>query len=605
MATAEKYAEWLVANQAKKGTPEFETVAQAYKIARVRSLGREGVTQPPPMPFKPSGETALSAGEEFLANPYGRALVGSAKPIIGTGQLALNIVGQGEDINRSMQDLAQSTAKAREYVGSSGVDLADLAGQSATFGLAATKIPNAATTMGRIWQGSMMGAGAGGAEPVYNPENYWGAKTSQIGGGAITGGAVPAGWEAGKLLGRTVRNMVQPTMGTWGANRATGRLANLVAGDKADDIIRQLEKPEQFVSGSAPTAGQAAVPAGSAEFSALQKVAASRDPSRYHAIERAQNEARAQALRSIGKTPTDITAAKTARAAATDPMREAAFESTRAVGVSSEKLLRQIRAIESQPGDRATDVVRKGLSAIKEKIAAFSEDGFINAKDLYAIRKELGKTIADAQGTSVKWDKARAASLERDVQLWIDDAIEAAGGTGWKDYMRTYAQMSKPIEQMKAGQTLQTQLDPALGTRQRSTRYAEALRKMGQEGELDVMRPEQMEVLRSVKHDLARDLERRNLAQAGMPATLERIGAAVPKAAPTGFFDPRISVTRSWYNALTGQATNKILDTLARNMDKPQVMAKIMREATPFERQALVDALMRYQATVPVQMGSQ
>ena len=34
MANANQYAEWLVNNEAKKGTPEFETVAQAYREAR-------------------------------------------------------------------------------------------------------------------------------------------------------------------------------------------------------------------------------------------------------------------------------------------------------------------------------------------------------------------------------------------------------------------------------------------------------------------------------------------------------------------------------------------------------------------------------------------
>ena len=34
MQRAEKYAEWLVANEDKKGTPEFDTVAQAYKQVR-------------------------------------------------------------------------------------------------------------------------------------------------------------------------------------------------------------------------------------------------------------------------------------------------------------------------------------------------------------------------------------------------------------------------------------------------------------------------------------------------------------------------------------------------------------------------------------------
>jgi hypothetical protein len=37
MATADQYAEWIVANQAKKGTPEFDTVAAAYKEARAET----------------------------------------------------------------------------------------------------------------------------------------------------------------------------------------------------------------------------------------------------------------------------------------------------------------------------------------------------------------------------------------------------------------------------------------------------------------------------------------------------------------------------------------------------------------------------------------
>ena len=34
MATADQYAEWIVKNQSLKGTPEFNTVAEAYKLAR-------------------------------------------------------------------------------------------------------------------------------------------------------------------------------------------------------------------------------------------------------------------------------------------------------------------------------------------------------------------------------------------------------------------------------------------------------------------------------------------------------------------------------------------------------------------------------------------
>ena len=34
MATADEYAAWIVKNQDKKGTPEFETVVKAYKLAK-------------------------------------------------------------------------------------------------------------------------------------------------------------------------------------------------------------------------------------------------------------------------------------------------------------------------------------------------------------------------------------------------------------------------------------------------------------------------------------------------------------------------------------------------------------------------------------------
>ena len=34
MATADEYAAWIVQNADKKGTPEFETVAQAYQLAK-------------------------------------------------------------------------------------------------------------------------------------------------------------------------------------------------------------------------------------------------------------------------------------------------------------------------------------------------------------------------------------------------------------------------------------------------------------------------------------------------------------------------------------------------------------------------------------------
>lgn len=106
MAGADQYAEWIVTNQAKRGTPEFDTVAKAYELAK----GEERETaQPAPLPPKEPGivDEAIGAGETAIAlvpggvagtvGMIGGALKGLAEQILsgkfGTPQAA-NLVEQ-------------------------------------------------------------------------------------------------------------------------------------------------------------------------------------------------------------------------------------------------------------------------------------------------------------------------------------------------------------------------------------------------------------------------------------------------------------------------------------------------------------------------------
>ena len=49
MATAEQYAQWIVENKDKKGTPEFDTVAKAYQIAKQQATGQPVESAEPSM----------------------------------------------------------------------------------------------------------------------------------------------------------------------------------------------------------------------------------------------------------------------------------------------------------------------------------------------------------------------------------------------------------------------------------------------------------------------------------------------------------------------------------------------------------------------------
>lgn len=108
MATADEYAAWLVGNANRRGTPEFDTVAQAYEQAKAEERGAQARAQTPPQAPPPSlgqrivgaGETALSlgsAGTTGLLGFVGGAGSGVAQEILsgqfGTQQ-ALQRVGQ-------------------------------------------------------------------------------------------------------------------------------------------------------------------------------------------------------------------------------------------------------------------------------------------------------------------------------------------------------------------------------------------------------------------------------------------------------------------------------------------------------------------------------
>jgi hypothetical protein len=95
--------------------------------------------------------------------------------------------------------------------------------------------------------------------------------------------------------------------------------------------------------------------------------------------------------------------------------------------------------------------VQKSLNATKEKIKSIADDeGIIDARDLYTVRKEVGNIIENFVPETKKWDKKLTAGLEREIQKFMDDAIEAAGGTGWKNYLKTHAEGMRAVDNQLA-----------------------------------------------------------------------------------------------------------------------------------------------------------
>lgn len=256
MATADQYAEWIVKNQSKKGTPEFETVAEAYKLARsedsapvaqqeqsfgdsalrtgkniamgaLKGASRIGVTLM--RPFDSDQETAdrtqaidsafsspdsaLNADTDSLAF-QGGDIAAQIAGTAGAGGALGKVVGAGAKV---LPKAAPVLTKVANSLASGGLKLGSTAATTAG------KVGNAAIRVG--------GGAAGGAASaaMIDQEN--------TGTGAVIGGAFPVvgkvAGEVGKKVGGAISANVTPEVvklaekaKSLGINIPADRLAN-------------------------------------------------------------------------------------------------------------------------------------------------------------------------------------------------------------------------------------------------------------------------------------------------------------------------------------------------------------------------------------------
>lgn len=232
---------------------------------------------------------SVTTPELIAANPIARAAVGAASPILGV----MEQFGMTSPEGRRQLQAMQARGNEALGMGAAGT-ISDIAGSvlSPAWLGAAKAMPLAATLGQKAVQGSALGALGG----LTTPEN----QMSNAAVGMALGGAIPPLMALGGVGIKTAANLVPGI-----------RKENLylkASGDKANEIIDLLRKNEQLVPGSMPTAGQAAAPAGRAEFSALQAKSAARAPSLYASRTDEQSAAQLARIREVGRTAEELDA---------------------------------------------------------------------------------------------------------------------------------------------------------------------------------------------------------------------------------------------------------------------------------------------------------
>jgi len=135
MATAQEYAAWIVKNADKRGTPEFDTVAQAYQFAKSQETTATTQAQIAPPPTTPTlgqqivgaGETALTLGTAATGGTLG-TIAGALKGL--SEQILSGQFGTAEAM-KAVEQAAAAGGQALTYQPrtETGQEMAQSAGQ--------------------------------------------------------------------------------------------------------------------------------------------------------------------------------------------------------------------------------------------------------------------------------------------------------------------------------------------------------------------------------------------------------------------------------------------------------------------------------------------
>lgn len=565
-----------------------------------------------------------SAGDIIAGLPATRILAGAAAPIVGAAQIGANIgdyiaekMGQdpvlGKYLAEKIGEYEASKKRGMAALGDTRTDLAGIVGAGVTGGLALRGVTPATTYPGRVAQGIAVGAGAGATTPTATPG--LGETGKQAAVGATLGGVIPAITPIIAKGGQAAyRTLIEPMTNP---EAIKGRAYMEAAGEKAPEIINLLRASQPVVPGSLPTAGEAAILAGRPEFSALQASAERVLPTNYLARSDARNAARSNQLGQVAGTEADMAAAQTLRTTTATQNYAAAM----AEGIDRDMataLKPQIKLLFERPSMKEAKSIATQLA--REQNIRFSSLGQLEGLDW--MKKGLDAQISSAAKVGSSTSKAELKALMQTKEDLLATIKQVA--PKYDEARGTFAAQSKPINQMEVGQYLRDKLIPAIDdtASQRAASFAGAVRDAPgtlkrsltdaprYEKLSDVLTPDQIAKVESVRQDLANMARQEMMAQKGaqagpnaMDVATQSITGAMGSSRIPNPLSRIVTAANALIARLEGKINKDLAIQIATEMLDPQVVAAALQKETVKAAKKAGTAAVANKLRIPVNVG--
>jgi len=595
-------------------------------------------------PTKPVDYEATAESQSFLENLAAGA--GGAVEGLRLGAKQL-VPGLTPPTEQEVQDYQAATSGLR---GTGGGIVGEIMANFLPAGLAmkgVSAVPKVASLLAKggarggatvAATGGAVGVGEGALIPVTEDQS----RATNMAVSGTVGTVAPAATGLVVKAGQIVKNAAAPMFSKQAAQLAGGKMLTDVTGERTGDVISALRSTPSVISPQ--NAGQAAVGAGSPEFSAMQRIVNDLFPQSAESLSAAQRKARLATLESFAKDETALKAALKARGieysqnmkeasrlAVNDRIaREAAFNppvptttlvpsnlqpgmmtSVRTAGeMGPAPLVPILQGLRQNPLASAAASDAKSMAAgniglppnmkklTQAQIDDILKDPMQSLEGLqlmkFAIDNRLNPNMAGSATAAVKMKDSTIANVKNALMQGVRQTGE--GGKKFMEANARFGEQSKDIFQMRVGQRATDILDPNLGTKERAAALAKAVedekklvKDAGGFGRDDLetqLTPTNMAKIQNVVKELDIDTTLTELARKGAQgqAITDAVGGLV-KIPP--MLNSAVTITNNLFHKVFGRAKTATLRELSETMQDPVKTAMLMEKATEKEKNAL------------------
>ena len=281
---------------------------------------------------------------------------------------------------------------------------------------------------------------------------------------------------------------------------------------------------------------------------------------------------------------------------------QAAADSLRSVGIKpleAAPLIRSLQGVGRNPEFAGNDLIEGSLKNISNDIAKWtSSGGVVDARALDAIRKNsVNAAIQQLRpGVDATTQRNLAAGVLSKVRPAIDDAIEAAGGEGYKDYLAAHARgMQKLAEQKLTGEALRMWKTDRDGfVRLVQNESPEVVEKILGPGKYNIateLADDTMSVLRQQADKRLTQLSVNKQVTEGQAALGEILKQEISRFRLPSFLSFWATASNSALSKLENAVGRRTMDALTQAAKTPEGTANLLQTLPPRERSSLISLL--------------